>query len=105
MLNRFGFPRGYLMKEKQAKGFRTGDLVRAQVPSGKKIGTYQGRISIRASGSFNIQTSQGIIQGISYRYCRLLQRADGYGYAFQPKPIQETEKAPRPEGRGFSGRG
>lgn len=88
-LNRFGFPRGYLMRQKQVKGFKTGDLVQAQVPTGKKAGTYQGRVAIRATGSFNIQTREGVVQGISYRHCRLLQRADGYGYTFQPKPIQE----------------
>ncbi|ANB02994.1 RNA-guided endonuclease IscB [Ectothiorhodospira sp. BSL-9] len=88
-LNRFGFPRGYLMRKKQVKGFQTGDLVQAQVPTGKKAGTYQGRVAIRATGSFNIQTAQGVVQGISHRHCRLLQRADGYGYTFQPKPLQE----------------
>ena len=88
-LNRFGFPRGYLMRQKQVKGFQTGDRVQAQVPSGKKAGTYQGRVAIRATGRFNIQTRQGVVQGISHRHCRLLQRADGYGYIFQPKPIQE----------------
>ncbi|MFN2350002.1 MAG: RNA-guided endonuclease IscB [Thioalkalivibrio sp.] len=88
-LNRFGFPRGYLMRQKQVKGFQTGDLVQAQVPTGKKAGTYQGRVAIRATGSFNIQTAQGVVQGISHRHCRLLQRADGYGYTFQTKPLQE----------------
>ncbi len=88
-LNRFGFPRGYLMRSKQAKGFQTGDLVQAQVPTGKKAGAYQGRVAIRATGSFNIQTREGVVQGISHRHCRLLQRADGYSYTFQPKPLQE----------------
>ena len=26
--------------------------------------TYQGRVAVRASGSFNIQTPRGVIQGI-----------------------------------------
>ena len=39
-LNRFGFPRGYLMRHKQVKGFQTGDLVQAQVPTGKKKGRH-----------------------------------------------------------------
>ncbi|MBK1734745.1 HNH endonuclease [Halorhodospira abdelmalekii] len=88
-LNRFGFPRGYLMQTKQVEGFQTGDLVQADVPTGKKAGTYQGRVAVRATGSFNIQTRQGVVQGISHRYCRLLQRADGYGYTLQPKPREE----------------
>ena len=49
----------------------------------------QGRVAIRVTGRFNIQTRQGVVQGISHRHCRLLQRADGYGYTFHPKPIQE----------------
>ncbi len=24
---------------------------------------------------------EGVVQGISYRYCQILQRADGYGYS------------------------
>ncbi|MCO5763523.1 MAG: RNA-guided endonuclease IscB [Chromatiaceae bacterium] len=75
-----GFPRGYLLKHKQVQGFATGDRVRAIVPNGKYAGTHTGRVAIRATGSFNIQTSTGLIQGIHYRYCRVMQRGDGYGY-------------------------
>ena len=53
-LDKFGFPRGYLTRQKAVKGFQTGDLVRAEVPaSSKKAGTYIGRVAIRATGSFN----------------------------------------------------
>ena len=82
-LNRFGFPRGYLTRQKQIHGFQTGDRVKAVVTQGKKIGTYVGRVAVRASGSFNIQTAQSLIQGISYRYCTLIQRGDGYGYSLR----------------------
>ncbi|MBK1649424.1 RNA-guided endonuclease IscB [Rhabdochromatium marinum] len=41
---------------------------------------------------FNIQTPGGTVQGISHRYCQVLQRADGYGYAFQPKPTMEEAR-------------
>lgn len=47
---------------------------------GKYIGTYVGRVAIRATGSFNITTKDNTIQGIRYHYCRLLQRNDGYQY-------------------------
>lgn len=80
-----GFPRGYLLRQKQVHGFQTGDRVRANVPSGKKAGTYAGRVAVRASGSFNIQTPNGVVQGIGHRHCTLVQRADGYGYHFRPK--------------------
>ena len=92
-----GFPRGYLSRTKSVKGFRTGDLVKAAVPSGKKAGTYIGRVAVRASGSFNIQTRTETIQGISHRYCRRLLPGDGYTYA------QTTTKAihPTAEAVGF----
>lgn len=79
-LNRFGFPRGYLTRQKRIKGFQTGDMVKAIVTKGKKVGTYVGRVAVRASGSFNIQTLEDLVQGIGYRYCTLIQRGDGYGY-------------------------
>jgi 5-methylcytosine-specific restriction endonuclease McrA len=79
-LDRFGFPRGYLMRQKSVQGFQTGDLVKAEVPTGKKAGVYTGRVAIRKTGSFNIQTLDQIIQGISWKYCRIIQRGDGYGY-------------------------
>ncbi len=84
-LDRFGFPRGYLMRGKQVHGFQTGDLVRACVPVGKKAGVHRGRVAVRATGSFNIQTGLAVVQGISYRYCRVIQRGDGYGYAIHTR--------------------
>ncbi|HGY4415579.1 TPA: RNA-guided endonuclease IscB [Citrobacter freundii] len=80
-LNRFGFPRGYLTRQKRIHGFQTGDRVKAIVTKGKKVGTYVGRVAVRASGSFNIQSAEGLVQGISHRYCTLIQRSDGYGYS------------------------
>lgn len=82
-LDTFGFPRGYLMKNKSVKEFQTGDQVIATVPAGKKTGVHRGRVAIRKTGSFNIQTSHGFIQGISHAHCRLIQRNDGYGYVQQ----------------------
>lgn len=84
-LTRHGFPRGYLMRQKRVRGVQTGDHVRAEVPAGRKRGVYAGRAAVRASGSFNIQTPAGVVQGISHRHCTLIQRADGYGYRVQPK--------------------
>ncbi|MGB7709559.1 MAG: HNH endonuclease, partial [Microcoleus sp.] len=53
---------------------------KAIVTSGKKIGTYIGRVAVRASGSFNISASE-LVSGISYKYCSTIQRKDGYSYA------------------------
>ena len=76
----YGFPRGALMREKFVHGFRTGDMVRADVTKGKKQGQYVGRVAVRATGYFNLQTATGVVQGVSHRYCTLVQRADGYAY-------------------------
>lgn len=79
-LDRYGFPRGYLMRNKRSYGFQTGDMVRADVPTGKKAGLHIGRVAVRATGSFNIQRAGEVVQGIAHRHCRLIQRSDGYGY-------------------------
>lgn len=78
--DRFGFPSRYVPRLKFVKGFQTGDIVKAIVTSGKKIGTYIGRVAVRASGSFNISASE-LVSGISYKYCSIIQRKDGYSYA------------------------
>lgn len=79
-MNKYGFPRTGPKQHKCVKGFQTGDLVRAVVPAGRKAGTYVGKVAVRTSGSFNIATSQGTVQGIPHRCCRLIARADGYSY-------------------------
>ncbi|MHB8562503.1 MAG: RNA-guided endonuclease IscB [Acidiferrobacteraceae bacterium] len=84
-LDTFGFPRGYLTREKRIQGFQTGDRVSADVTKGKKVGSYIGRVAVRATGSFNIHTGQGVVQGVSHRYCKVIQRADGYGYSIVAK--------------------
>jgi 5-methylcytosine-specific restriction endonuclease McrA len=81
-VDKFGFPRTKAKQFKRVKGFQTGDIVKAIVPSGKKTGTYIGRIAVRASGRFDIRTNQETVQGIGYKYCQLIQRIDGYAYLF-----------------------
>jgi 5-methylcytosine-specific restriction endonuclease McrA len=71
-----GFPRGYRLRRKTVHGFRTGDLVLAIVQEGKHTGIHAGRVVVRASGQFRV----GARDKISWRWCRLLQRADGYEY-------------------------
>ena len=78
--DRFGFPSRYVPRLKFVKGFQTGDIVKAIVTSGKKIGTYIGRVAVRSSGSFNISASE-LVSGISHKYCSIIQRKDGYSYA------------------------
>ncbi|MEO0971225.1 MAG: HNH endonuclease, partial [Cyanobacteria bacterium J06639_18] len=49
---------------------------------GKKAGEYLGRIATRSTGSFNISTNKKIVQGVSYKYCQIVHRKDGYSYSF-----------------------
>ncbi len=52
------------------------------ITHGKKVGTYVGRVAVRATGFFNITTGAGTIEGINHRYCHLIYRVDGYSYQF-----------------------
>ena len=79
-VNASGFPRGYLARQKMFFGFKTGDCVVANVTEGRKAGIYQGTVLCRRTGSFDIRTSSGRIQGIGHKWFRRLQHADGYSY-------------------------
>jgi len=81
LIDKYGFPRTKAKSAKVVKGFQTGDIVKAIVNKGKKIGTYIGKVAIRVSGSFNISTLGKVIQGISYKYLTKLHSCDGYSYA------------------------
>jgi 5-methylcytosine-specific restriction endonuclease McrA len=78
--NAFGFPIRHKGNIKKHFGFQTGDIVKAVVTKGKKIGSYVGRVLCRATGSFDITTTTGRVAGISHKYCSFIHRNDGYGY-------------------------
>lgn len=78
--NKYGFPTRHRSRVQIHKGFQTGDIVKATVTTGKKVGSYVGRVLCRASGSFDIATTAGRVAGISHKYCKLIQRKDGYSY-------------------------
>jgi len=80
--DKFGFPSRYVPRFKFVKGFQTGDIIKAVVTSGKKVGTYTGRVTVRSSGSFNVSAVQGLIQGINHKYCFSIHQKDGYNYGF-----------------------
>jgi len=79
--DKYGFPLRHVPRCKFVKGFQTGDIVKAFVTTGKKIGEYVGRVAVRSTGSFNISAST-LIQGISHKYCKTIHRKDGYSYEF-----------------------
>lgn len=78
--DKHGFPIRHCSRLKFHFGFQTGDIVKAVVTKGKKIGVYVGRIATRATGSFNISTNTDLVQGISHKYCKPIHRKDGYAY-------------------------
>lgn len=79
--DKYGFPTRHRSRNQIHKGFQTGDIVKATVTTGKKIGTYVGRVLCRATGSFDIATNSGRVSGISYKFCTHIHRKDGYNYA------------------------
>ena len=76
--NKFGFPSRWCPRSKKVHGFKTGDIVRAEIPSGKYTGTHDGRVAVRTTGYFQIGT---IVAHV--RHIRMVQRSDGYSYAQQ----------------------
>jgi hypothetical protein len=97
-MDRFGFPRTAAKAAREVKGFRTGDMVQSVVPSGKKAGTHIGKVAVRASGSFNVSTTVGVVQGISHKHCSVLHRADGYLYLLKQallSALKNRVSAPR----------
>jgi hypothetical protein len=89
LMGKHGFPRTGPKSAKVVKGFQTGDIVKAVVTSGAKIGMYVGRVAVRATGSFNITTKQETIQGISHRVCIALHKCDGYSYEIGTTTLSE----------------
>ena len=81
--NKYGFPVRHRSSQKIHKVFQTGDIIKAVVSKGKKIGTYIGRVLVRASGSFDISTATGRVAGISHKYCSHIHHKDGYQYSYQ----------------------
>jgi len=81
-VDKYGFPRTSAKTSSVVYGFRTGDLVTANVPTGKKQGLHIGRVAVRKNGYFNIQSESGAVQGISHKHCRIIQRSDGYNFNY-----------------------
>jgi 5-methylcytosine-specific restriction endonuclease McrA len=80
--DKFGFPARYVPRNKFVQGFQTGDIVKAVVMTGKKTGIHVGRVAVRSTGSFNISTGNGLVQGINHKHCELIHKKDGYNYGF-----------------------
>lgn len=82
-VDRYGFPRTSAKASKTIEGFQTGDIVKAVVTKGLRQGEYLGRVAVKSSGYFSIETKNGVVRDIGYKYCRLIQRGDGYSYCYK----------------------
>ncbi|MFB2919952.1 MULTISPECIES: RNA-guided endonuclease IscB [Aerosakkonema] len=79
--NKYGFPIKHRTRQKAFFGFQTGDIVRAILPSGKFAGTHIGRLTVRATGVFEMVTAKGKVSPVRAKYCQIVHRVDGYNYA------------------------
>lgn len=84
-VDKYGFPRTSAKASKIVEGFQTGDMVKAIVPNGSKQGEYLGRVIIKSSGYFDIKTKNGLARNIRYKYCRIVQKSDGYSYSYKER--------------------
>ncbi|HID9497906.1 TPA: RRXRR domain-containing protein, partial [Clostridioides difficile] len=81
LLNKYGFPRAYLPRQKQFFGYQSGDMVKANIPKGKYIGPYVSNVSCRSTGTFAIYSKKhGKQIDVNHKYLKLTQKGDGYRY-------------------------
>ena len=83
----YGFPRGKV-KGIPVHPFRTGDVVRAQIPKGKYAGTYVGRVSETetAKPSAGLKSKSGDRVRCHTKHLTKLFNVDGYDYGFLKVP-------------------
>jgi hypothetical protein len=77
--DKFGFPKAHAPSAKYFQGFQTGDIVKADIPSGKFAGLYVGRIAIRFRPSFVLQMPARKFD-VHPKYLKTIHKADGYEY-------------------------
>lgn len=77
--DKFGFPKAHAPSAKYFQGFQTGDIVKANILSGKYAGQYTGRIAIRFRPSFVLQLPAQKFDAHP-KYLKTIHKADGYEY-------------------------
>lgn len=77
--DKFGFPKAHAPSAKYFQGFQTGDIVKADIPTGKFAGLYVGRIAIRFRPSFVLQLPTQKFD-VHPKYLKTIHKADGYEY-------------------------
>ena len=86
-VDKYGFPKTAAKASKLVEGFQTGDIVKAVVSNRLKAVEYLGRVAVRSTGRLNIKTKSGLTKDIGYKYCRLIQRGDGYSYKYKERNL------------------
>lgn len=82
-MDKFGFPRTKAKAASVVNGFRSGDMVRLNRPSGKYKGQHKGSVAVRATGMFDVKTIfKGKQLKITAPACQFkkLHGCDGYAY-------------------------
>lgn len=75
--DKYGFPKAHRTRQRSFHGFRTGDMVRAVVPTGKYAGKHVGRVTVRARPDWKLKG-----MWLNYRHFHLIQKADGYACTY-----------------------
>ncbi len=95
LMNALGFPRTKPKARHFSHGFRTGDIVSAQIPKHlNNPGVHVGRMAAKAKGAFTITAKEGTVTDVGKNYCRKIQRADGYGYLQGSAPAGGGHSSP-----------
>lgn len=82
-IDKFGFPRGYLSRQKFFFGFQTGDMVIACIIKGKYKGIRRGVVLCRKTGVFDVKINKVDRITTNYKNINLIQKFDGYNYKIE----------------------
>ena len=79
--DKYGFPNRHRPSAKSFMGYQTGDVVKANVPTGKYAGKHTGRIAIRHRPCFVVVTSTGKRVDTHPKHLTRTHQQDGYAYS------------------------
>lgn len=88
LTDKYGFPNKHRTHRKSFLGFRSGDIIRAIIPTGKNAGVQTGRVTIRQRPSFKVNGLD-----VHAKYCQIIQRGDGYAYLNKAE-LEEIKLSP-----------
>lgn len=80
--NKYGFPRSHKTQESTFFGFKTGDIVKAVIDSGKYTGCYLAKVAVRKTGNFKLSVKGKKPFDTNYKNCKKVHCCDGYSYSF-----------------------